>query len=99
MTEEDVLKRDVDRAVHAKTLIEDELLAEAFAALKRDYIEAWEGSQPRDTDGRERLWQALQIVGKVEAHLHSVYESGALAQKEIDNLQRMGERRKVFGIV
>lgn len=95
----DQLREDVERAVRAKVLLEDPLLIEAFDTLRKTYIEAWETTKARETDERERLWQALQIVGLAETHLRSVLSSGEVAQKEIDNLERMGERRKVFGIV
>lgn len=96
---DDKLRTDLERASRAERLLTDELLVEAFTTLAQTYHKAWESTQPRDTDGRERLWQAVQIVGKVESHLRSVVANGELAQNEIKNLERMGERRKMFGIV
>ena len=32
----------------------------------------------RDVDGRERLWQAVNIVGKVKDHLTTILNNGKL---------------------
>jgi len=78
------LARDIERAAHAARLIADDLLSGAFAALEADYIAAWRGTAARDTDARERLWQAVQIVGLVKAQLAGVVSHGRLAQHELD---------------
>ena len=84
------------RAARAQALIEDELLQEAFAALEARYVEEWRASQFRDTDARERLWQAVNVLRKVKDHLGRMLADGRLAQREIDAL---AQRRKRFGIV
>lgn len=99
MANEDKLNHDKDRGAKADRLLADEMLTGAFADLRDSYIEAWRTSTARDTDGRERLWQAVQIVGKVEEHLKATAASGKLAQRELDDLARLGERRKIFGVV
>ena len=53
-------------------------------------------SQFRDTDARERLWQAVNILRKIKDHLGKIVRDGKLAQREIDMLT---EKRKRFGIV
>jgi hypothetical protein len=41
-----------------------------------------------DTEGRERLWQAVQIVGKVKGHLNHVLASGRLAAASLNELTK-----------
>lgn len=60
---------------------------QAFRALKAQYVEAWEATGYKDAEGRERLWQAVQIVGKVESHLKQVAANGRVAAKEIERLK------------
>ena len=60
---------------------------EAFATLKAEYVSAWEATSLRDADGRERLWQAVQIVGKVESHLKQLVANGRVAQGDIARLR------------
>lgn len=75
------------------------LTAEAFARLRADYVKAWEATGARDSDARERLWQAVQIVGKVEAHLRALVDTGKLAARQLEDIERLGERRKILGII
>ncbi len=96
MSDEIALNRAAERAARADVLLRDELLAEAFATLERDYVKAWRETAARDTDARERLWQAVQIVAKVRDHLTSVVNNGKLAERE---LAALAGRRKRFGFV
>lgn len=98
MPDEIALQRDISRAARAEALLRDDLLTEAFDGLEAVYFDAWKASPPRDTEGRERLWQAAQIAGKVREHLKSIASHGKLAQRELDDLARMAERSKVLGI-
>jgi hypothetical protein len=90
------LNADLARQARASALLQDEILQEAFARLEERYIEEWRVSQFRDTDARERLWQAVNILRKVKDHLGKIVADGRLAQREIDQLT---EKRKRFGIV
>jgi hypothetical protein len=93
---EDQLAAALARAARAQALIEDELLGEAFAALEARYVAEWRATQFRDTDARERLWQAVNVLRKVKDHLGRILADGRLAQREIEAL---AQRRKRFGIV
>jgi hypothetical protein len=93
---ESKLNADLARRARAEALLGDELLQEAFARLEERYIDEWRVSQFRDTDARERLWQAVNILRKVKDHLAKIVGDGKLAQREIDQL---AEKRKRFGIV
>lgn len=87
MSDELALRKSMDRAAKAKALIEDEMLAGAFAELESALTQAWKESQPRDNDGRERAWQAIQLVGKVREALRQTMDAGHLAAEQ---LRRMG---------
>jgi hypothetical protein len=90
------LNADLARRARAEALLQDAILQEAFARLEDRYIEEWRVSQFRDTDARERLWQAVNILHKVKDHLAKIVSDGKLAQREIDQL---AQKRKRFGIV
>jgi hypothetical protein len=78
------LHEDERRGVHAETLLNDELLKSAFETLRSEYLKAWEESKYNATDDRERLWQARQIVGKVETHLKTIIQDGRLARAQLN---------------
>ena len=90
---DDKLQRDIVRAAKAKALLDDELLRESFARLEADYIAAWRITGARDTDARERLWQAVNVLGKVREHLHRVAADGKLAQRQLDELAAREKQR------
>ena len=83
---EDKLQAALTRAARAKALMGDELLGEAFACLDADYIAAWKGWPAADADGRERLWLAVNVLGKVRDHLNAVIADGKLAQRQLEDL-------------
>jgi hypothetical protein len=90
---DDKLQDAIVRGARAKALIDDALLAEAFARLEADYVAAWRASPARDQDVRERLWQAVNVVGLVRDHLTRVLNDGKLAQRELDELAARQEGR------
>jgi len=83
---EDKLQASIARGARAEALLKNELLQEAFVTLERDYVEAWKIAPARDTDGRERLWQAVNIIGKVRDHLVKIVNDGKLSQRHLNDL-------------
>jgi hypothetical protein len=97
------LHNDVTRAERARALLDSDVLAEAFAALERSYLDAWRTTHVDDTAAREKLFLAVNIVAKVRDQLARVVADGALAQRELkqlaDEIARTAERKRRFGIV
>jgi hypothetical protein len=80
------LHLEASKGEQAQTLLDNELLKGAFEGLESEYTKAWRDTAVRDTDARERLWQALQIVGKVQTHLKAIVMNGQLARHEINQV-------------
>jgi hypothetical protein len=91
--------KDMARGAQAEALLANELLVEAFNTLDAEYNAAWRNSGARDTEGRERLWQAIQILSKVQLHLKFVIEDGKIAKRQLEEIEKLGSRAKIFGIV
>lgn len=83
---DDKLQTAIGRGVRAQELLRSELLQEVFAKLDAEYVAAWRRTPARDTDARERLWLAVQVLGLVKDHLVIVANDGKLAQAEFDRL-------------
>jgi hypothetical protein len=98
-TDESRLDQAVGRAVRAERLLADELLVEAFAALEEAYTAAWRSTTIDDTSCREKLFLAINVVGKVRDHLTAAVTNGKLAKAELKELEQTAERRKRFGIL
>ena len=86
------------KAVRAQDLLDDEILSEAFKRLEDSYAAAWRATAIDDVAAREKLFLAINIVGKVRDHLTAIVSNGKLAQAELKELARTAERRKRFGI-
>ena len=99
MTDESMLQHAAARGIRAKALLEDELLASAFDALEASYSSAWRQTSIDDVAGREKLFLAINIVGKVRDHLGAVLANGKLEQAELKELALTAERRKRFGLL
>ena len=93
------LSEAATKAVRAQDLLDDELLTEAFKSLEDNYTAAWRATTIDDISAREKLFLAINIVGKVRDHLAAVVANGKLAQAELKELAQTAERRKRFGIL
>ena len=91
--DEGKLLRDVNKASQAEGLLNNELLKESFDYLEAAYVKAWRntGISAEDSFVRERLFQAVNIVGLVQQHLHRVIDGGKIAKVQIDQIE--GSRR------
>lgn len=99
MSNENNLIRDAGRAIRARQLLDDEMLVEAFKTLEDSYTHAWRTSFAGDVGAREKLFLAVNIVGKVRDHLTVAVTNGKLAQAELNEIAHATERKKRFGII
>ena len=99
MSDESRLHEAAARAARAQELLDNELLTGAFESLGKNYIAAWRATTIDDAAGREKLFLAINIVGKVRNHLASVVANGRLAEAELKELAHMAERKRRFGIL
>lgn len=96
MTDEHKLHQATGRAVRAKNLLENDLLEEAFKGLEDAYTAAWRSSSALDTAAREKLFLAVNIVGKVRDHLARMVTNGKLAAAELKELADVAERKRLW---
>ena len=89
----DKLQKSLSTAAHANRLLNDEFLMGVFESLRSTYLDAMLYTMPEETQKRERLWQAVHIVGKVRDHLKLLIDGGKLAQAELDNVAFLQTRK------
>jgi hypothetical protein len=99
MSDENRLDQAAAKALRAQELLDDELLSEAFGGLENTYTAAWRATTIDDVAGREKLFLAINIVGKVRDHLAAIVANGKLAKAELKELAQVAERRRRFGIL
>ena len=75
--------------------MESKIFIEAIDSLKKLYSEALlEKTGAKESDTREKLWIAYNVVGKVEQHLKTVIETGTLAQKQLEDFRKQQQQTK-----
>ena len=70
----------ITKANHAKRLLEDELLKEAFAEVERDIFEEWRMSAPADHEARSNMFHTLKGLERLKARLQAILDDGLVAK-------------------
>ena len=68
------------REEHAKRLLNDELLQEAFDTLREELMNRWSHSGSTDLEARESIWLGIRLLEKIDGHLKSIVETGHMAK-------------------
>lgn len=87
------LGTDAARGMQAKSLLENSLLSESFDKLEQSYIAAWRTTNVSDVTGREKLFLAINVIGKVKDHLQSIVNNGTLAEAELAAIAKTEQRK------
>lgn len=88
------LSERIYNADRAKEVLENEAFQQVFADIKQELTEQWTTSPARDPEGREKLWQMLKMLEKVQLCLQSSLDSGKLAAKELEYQESIAKRAK-----
>ena len=67
---------DLQREEHAKRLLNDELLQEAFDTLREDLMSRWIHSGSTDSEARESIWLAIRLLERIDGHIKAIIETG-----------------------
>lgn len=86
MTDEFKLIKARERASQAEALLRNELLQESLTYLEKRYMDEWRITHINDVVAREKLFLAVNIVGKVRDHLTTTISSGKIAQIELNRM-------------
>jgi hypothetical protein len=70
----------ITKANHAKRLLEDELLKEAFAQVEKDIFEEWRMSGYADDDARSDMFHTLKGLERLKARLQAILDNGLVAK-------------------
>ena len=72
----------------AQVLLNDPLLKQAFEDLLETYKQEIFFTNFADDEKRRSLWMAYNMVDKIRGHLQTIMESGKLAQKDLELLNK-----------
>jgi hypothetical protein len=83
---DDVLAAKIERGKRAELLLRDPLLTEAFARFEADCMSYWMTTKVNDVEARERIWQAVNVAGKVQSMLVNMAANGRIAKDDLERL-------------
>ena len=92
--QEGKLQKEVSQANKAKQLFENPLLKESFDKLKKLYADSLFNTGAKETETREKLWLAYNVVGKVEQNLLEMIDTGKLASKQLEDYRNSIKKQK-----
>ena len=88
------LQKEPTQANKAKQLFDNPLLKESFEKLKKLYADSLFNTGAKETETREKLWLAYNVVGKVEQNLLEIIDTGKLASKQLEDYRKSIDRKK-----
>ena len=71
----------IDDAAHAKRLLEDHILLEAFAQVEADIYNEWRTTALHDHQQRADLFHTLKGLERLKARLQATLDAGVLASR------------------
>ena len=71
----------IDDAAHAKRLLEDHILLEAFAQVEADIYNEWRTTAIGDDQHRSDLFHTLKGLERLKARLQATLDAGVLASR------------------
>ena len=92
--EQNKLQQELNQANKAKQLFENPLLKESFDKLKKLYTESLFNTGATETEAREKLWLAYNVVSKVEQNLLEILDTGKLASKQLEDFRTQIKDKK-----
>ena len=92
--QEGKLQKEVSQANKAKQLFDNPLLQESFDKLKKLYADSLFNTGAKETETREKLWLAYNVVGKVEQNLLEMIDTGKLANKQLEDFRKNIKNQK-----
>ena len=88
------LQQELSQSNKASELLNDPLLKESFNKLKNLYSTSLLNTGANETETREKLWLAFNIVGKVEQNLQEILDTGKLASKQLEDYRNHIQNQK-----
>ena len=92
--QEGKLQKELTQANKAKQLFDNPLLKESFEKLKKLYADSLFNTGAKETETREKLWLAYNVVGKVEQNLLEMIDTGKLAEKQLEDFRKSIKNQK-----
>jgi hypothetical protein len=90
----------IHRSTRAQEILGNEEFDAAFRLIEEELTTAWKSSPQRDAEGREKLFLALTMLGKVRLALEDTVNTGKIARVNLmhDNPTMREQAREFLGM-
>ena len=99
MSDEFTLRKQMEEAARARSVLDDDAYKNASKAVRDAIIEAWEQCPIRDKEGAHELKLMLKLHGDIEKHMRKAVDDGKFAAEELKRdksiSQRIAERLRI----
>ena len=92
--QEGKLHQEVSQSQKPKEVLDNPSFKEAFDKLRDLYSTSLLNTGTNETETREKLWLAYQVLGKVEQHFREIIDTGKLASKQLEDFRNSIEKQK-----
>ena len=92
MDDEHQLIREIDRGQQARAICEAPIFRAAVDGLRDQLMAEWRETAGRDTQAREQLWLAQNLLQRIEAHLVTAMTTGQMATLQLDRKRSLKTR-------
>ena len=79
--------KERERGHQATLVLDNPIYQEAWASVEHQLKAGWENSSAAQSEERERIWQALQMLRKVRSYLDGVIKTGELATIQLNEVE------------
>jgi len=85
-----VSQEEILKAHEAETILNSDVLKEAFEKLKEQYISLWlQSNSPDEQKLREAFHKSALLLPEIEKHLRIFVEKGKLTKANIDRIRKI----------
>ncbi len=93
----DAAEEAIRQAERARALLDNPLLAGAFAELEADFLRVWRTSGTHAVAEREASWQMLRALDALRGRLEAAVTNGAFALARVEAENRARAAAQVNG--
>ena len=83
---------EIDRARRAAEIADDPLYREAFETVRDELMREWAATAAHETEKREQVWRASDLLGRVQSHLAEIMMTGRLAKLQLEREESRMQR-------
>lgn len=95
MTDPTRLAEKVDRAERARKIVEDPLVAEAFASLEKQVVEVWLGTKGDESEERDRAYVMGRLIRNLKEHFEAQMVEGKAAKRRLLKIEEEGRMERL----